>query len=130
MNPEKPAEYTKTTIITAEVRKFMENAANVEMPSGLKKYLDQELLPCIHYKVDKGISVKQCQKWLARQGFKYTEHKKSLYFDGHERPDVVDDRQQCFIPDMDLHKRRLMGYVVGDVSNMVKKIPDNFVERK
>ena len=23
-----------------------------------------------------------------------------------------------------------MGYVVGDVSNMVKKIPDNFVERK
>jgi hypothetical protein len=116
-------------MVTAEVKKFMQNAVQVEMPLGLKQYLGLELLPRTQYKVKNGISIKQCRKWLTEQGFKYSEHKKSLYFDGHERPDVVDDRQMRFVPEINLFKKRLAEYVVGDVSKLVQKTPDNFVER-
>ena len=34
------------------------------------------------------------RRWLHDLGFKFTEFKKKFYFDGHEREDVVLDRQQ------------------------------------
>jgi hypothetical protein len=53
-----------------------------------QKYMEVELFPCIHLKPGKRIST--ARRWLHHEGFKFTEHKKSLYFDGHERSDVVD----------------------------------------
>ncbi|KIJ32776.1 hypothetical protein M422DRAFT_184091, partial [Sphaerobolus stellatus SS14] len=46
----------------------------------------------------KGISLRTTQWWLHKEGFKYTAHKKALYFDGHEREDVIAYRQSVFIP--------------------------------
>ena len=67
--------------------------------------------------------------WLHREGFKYTEHKKSLYFDGHKRPDV-EYRQNVFLPIMAQHCRQMVEYVVGDVEKEVLTQPANFVERR
>lgn len=49
------------------------------------------------------------------------EYKKGLYFDGHERPDVVEDRQNRFLPAMAGHRYRIVEYVVGNVDVEVTK---------
>jgi len=68
------------------------------MPEGLKKYMELELLPCIQMKAKKGISLSTTHQWLHKEGFTFMEHKKGLYFDGHEHSDVVEDCQNCFLP--------------------------------
>jgi hypothetical protein len=37
-------------------------------------------------------------KWLNRLGFYATEEKKGVYIDGHERADVIEYRQNEFLP--------------------------------
>jgi hypothetical protein len=86
-----------------------------EMPIGLKKYMEVELFPRISFKVGRGVSLRTARRLLQREGFVYTEHKKGLYYDGHERPDVVDDRQNRFLPAMAQHRHRLVEYKIGDV---------------
>ena len=92
------------------------------------KYIELELFPQIQVKASRGVSLCTTHRWLHREGFKYTEHKKSLYFDGHERPDVVEYRQNVFLPIMAQHQRRMVEYVVGDVEKEVLMKPLNFVE--
>ena len=45
------------------------------------------------------------RKWLHDCGFKVTEIKKKFYFDGHERPDVVLDRER-FHKEMEEAKKK------------------------
>ena len=40
-----------------------------------------------------GRAFQSARRWLQREGFKYTLHKKALYYDGLDRADVVKDRQ-------------------------------------
>ena len=56
------------------------------------------------------------------------QHKKALYYDGHDRPDVVDYRQNVFLPAMKEYRSRLVEYKVGDVEVEIVK-PCNFIER-
>ena len=90
------------------------------MPTGLKKYLELELFPRIQVKVSKGISLRTARRWLHREGFKYTAHKKGLYFDGHEREDVVEYRQNVFLPLMQEYSKRLVFFEVGNVEEESK----------
>eukprot|EP00752_Nemacystus_decipiens_P014964 g13323.t1 len=41
----------------------------------------------------RGISRRTAHKWMARLGFRWSTHKKCVYVDGHNRPDVVRDRR-------------------------------------
>jgi hypothetical protein len=64
---------------------------------------------------------------LCGEGFRYISHKKGLYFDGHDRLDVLAYRQNDFLPKMKSLEPVLVRYIVGDVE---KEIPPlNFVER-
>ena len=56
------------------------------------------------------------------------QHKKGLYFDGHNWPDVLEYQQNVFLPLMEKYHERLVEYVVGDVDKEVLK-PWNCVER-
>jgi len=51
--------------------------------------MELELFSCIHLKVGQGISLGTARHWLRKEGFKFISYKKGLYFDGHDRPDVV-----------------------------------------
>ena len=106
------------------------NLMNKEIPLGLKKYLELELFPRIHMKATRGVSLSTARRWLHREGFRFTEHRKALYFDGHERPDVVEYRQNRFIPQIKEYRRRLVEYVVGGVEKESAKPVENFVERR
>ncbi|KAF8130404.1 hypothetical protein K438DRAFT_1999438 [Mycena galopus ATCC 62051] len=81
-------------------------------------------------KTRKGISLSTARCWLHNEGFQYIGHKKKVYFDGHDRPDVVAYRQKEFLPQMAIHARRLVQYVVGDVEKELVKTPENYVERR
>ena len=53
--------------------------------SGLKKYMEIKIFPCIHLKVgSKVVSLSTVHCWLHLKGFQYISHKKGLYFDGHD----------------------------------------------
>ncbi|PCH37054.1 hypothetical protein WOLCODRAFT_157754 [Wolfiporia cocos MD-104 SS10] len=105
MNPKKLTEFTKNSMIPAAAQQYLKEIIRKEMPAGLKKYMELELFPRIHLKVGRGISLSTVRDWLHREGFQYIEHKKSLYYDGHERPDVVRYRQEVFLPAMAQHRK-------------------------
>ena len=130
MDPAKLLEYVKMTSIPAATKKYVRNLVDEEMPRGLKKYLELELFPCIQYcAVGKGVTLEMARQFLHKEGFRFTEHKKSLYYNGHERPDVVEYRQNVFLPAMEKHQERLVEYTVGNVEAELVKKPANYVER-
>ena len=59
-------------------------------PGNLKRYIEETLFPKLvsHIKKDT-ISEKTCRNYMHLWGYKYDERKKGVYYDGHERPDVV-----------------------------------------
>ena len=93
-------DFSKNRLVPVEAEKYLHGIVQNEMPQGLKCYMELDLFPHIHLKVGKGISLATAQRWLHREGFRYTSYKKGLYFDGHDRPDVVQYRQDIFLPRM------------------------------
>ena len=91
--------------------------------------MDLELFPRIHLKVSRGISLRTACRWLHREGFQYIEQKKSLYYDGHDRPDVVEYCQHHFLPAMARYRHRLVEYCIDNVDVESVK-PANYVERR
>jgi hypothetical protein len=69
-------------------------------------------------------------RWLHLEGFRYISHKKGLYFDGHNRPDVVAYRQDVFLPAMLAYCARLVRYKVGSPDEEEDIKPANYVERR
>ena len=111
-------------MLPTEAAKYCQEICDKEMPRGLKKYLELELFPRIHMKVGKGISVSTARRWLQREGFKYTLHKKAIYYDGHDRADVVKDRQTRFLPAMAMYRERLVEYTMGNpTEEIIKTLP-------
>jgi hypothetical protein len=121
VNLEKLQNFTNKTMLPAEAAKYCQEICDKEMPQGLKQYMELELFPRIHIKVGKGISVSTAHRWLQREGFKFTLHKKAIYYDGHDRPDVVKDRQERFLPAMAGHRQQLVEYKMGDPTEEIVK---------
>lgn len=130
MNPEKLVQFSKDKMVPAAAKQYLEHITDIEMPQGLKNYMELELFPRLQLKSIKGISLPTARRLLRREGFCFQEYKKSLYYDGHERPDVINDRQARFLPEMAQYKSRLVEYVVGDVGKELLKTPDNYVETR
>ncbi|KIK43232.1 hypothetical protein CY34DRAFT_106542, partial [Suillus luteus UH-Slu-Lm8-n1] len=130
VNPEKLAQFTSGKLIHSAASKYLQHVVEEEMPKGLKKYLELELFPHIHMKVARGVSLSTARRWMRSEGFRYISHKKGLYFDGHNRPDVVEYRQNIFLPFMKACEPRLVQYVVGDVEKELETQPLNYVERR
>lgn len=103
MDPAKLVEFSQQKMVPDAAKKYLEKIVSDEMPRGLKWYMEVELFPQIQLKVGKGVSLQTAHRFLYREGFQYTEHKKSLYYDGHERPDVIDYCQKVFLPAMKKH---------------------------
>jgi hypothetical protein len=54
------------------------------------------------------------------------KHKKALYFDGHDHPNVVDYQQNIFLPQMAEYHKRSVAYEIGNVET--PNPPQNYVE--
>ncbi|SJL08507.1 uncharacterized protein ARMOST_11871 [Armillaria ostoyae] len=49
-------------------------------------------------RVKKGITERTAQRWMKRMGYRWKAEPKGIYSDGHERADVVNYRQNVFLP--------------------------------
>lgn len=130
MNPDKLRQFTKNELIPSVANAYLQHIIREEMPRGLKQYMEVVLFPRIGLKVGRGVSLATARRWMRKEGFRFLAHKKGLYFDGHDRPDVVDYRQGSFLPAMAMHSKRLVKYVVGSVGDEALREPDNYVERR
>ena len=130
MDPGKLAEFTLGKLVPEAARQYLEHITTKEMPHGLKRYMEYELFPRIHLRIGRGISLSTARRWLHKEGFRYISNQKGLYFDGHDRPDVVEYRQDHFLPAMKQYESRLVRYVVGNVDQELLIPHENFVERR
>jgi hypothetical protein len=103
MDPSKLADFTAGKLLPDIAKKYGHAVVREEIPRGLKKCMEAELLPRLQLKVKKGISLSTVRRWLLKEEFLYTGHKKDVYFDGHDRPDVVTYCQKEFLPQMDMY---------------------------
>ncbi len=125
MDPAKLKEFLEAKLVPEVAERYLRGLVNDEMPKGLKNYLELELFPCIQLKVKRGISLSTARQWLQAEGFWYIGYKKGLYFDGHNRPDVVAYHQNIFLPEMAWHFPCLVCYQPGSVDEEV--LPSNLV---
>jgi hypothetical protein len=49
-------------------------------------------------RLKKSITERTARRWMNRMRFRWRKDSKGMYFDGHERDDVVDYRQNVFLP--------------------------------
>jgi hypothetical protein len=67
-----------------------------------QEFLNEDLLPNAQlnlkqmYGLEIPISKETARMWMLNLGFNYKAHAKDIYYDGHDRPDVVDYRA-CFL---------------------------------
>jgi hypothetical protein len=61
--------------------------------SGFKAYIEQEIFSSIGIERKKTISDNTVRAWLKHFGWEFRVEKKDVYYDGHERPDVIKYRQ-------------------------------------
>jgi len=128
MDPTKLAQFVGNKLTHTAADKYLQHIVEEEMPRGLTWYLEVELFPRIHLKVGRGVSLSTAHRWLLGEGFQFISHKKGLYFDGHDQPDILTYRQNEFLPTMKSLEPHLVRYIVGDVD---KEIPvSNFVDRQ
>ena len=84
VDPAKLAKFSVKKMVPKVAEAYGTNLVKKEIPLGLKHYLELKLFPRIHMKAIRGVSLSTARRWLHRKGFRFTEHRKSLYFDGHE----------------------------------------------
>ncbi|KAJ7243667.1 hypothetical protein C8J57DRAFT_1556267 [Mycena rebaudengoi] len=66
-------------------------------PDKLWHYVNKHLFP--ELEIDNTIGVTTATAWLKKLGYRLRRYQKGIYYDGHERPDVVQKRNE-FIKDM------------------------------
>ena len=123
MTPQLLAQYTAGTMAPATAKEYAREIAEQEMPNGLSKYVTEEIFPRFGTKVQGGVKPRTARRWMHSEGFRYMKHKKGIYVDGHERPDVAEYRQKVFIPAIRSYQPRIVEYEVGNCTKQVSKAP-------
>lgn len=66
-------------------------------PDKLRRYVNECLFP--ELEIEDTIGVTTATAWLKKLGYRLRRYQKGIYYDGHERPDVVQKRNE-FIKDI------------------------------
>jgi hypothetical protein len=79
-------------------------------PKKLQVAVNTEILPDLGITPKRPIGTRTARRWLIKLGWRYTQVKKGVYMDGHERADVVKYRQEVFLPLMAQFETRMAHY--------------------
>jgi hypothetical protein len=79
-------------------------------PKKLRAAVNTEILPDLGITPKNPISTRTARRWLIKLGWRYTQVRKGVYMDGHERADVVKYRQEVFLPLMAQFEARMAHY--------------------
>ncbi|KAJ3804792.1 hypothetical protein F5876DRAFT_24409, partial [Lentinula aff. lateritia] len=80
-----------------EISLYLQELGNKITAEKLVNYLARPDVMERH-SIDKRISVRTARRYLNTLNYRFEQPKKGQYKDGHERPDVVKDRDKRFIP--------------------------------
>lgn len=96
---------------------FIRKNGNKVTPREYKKFINKDLLSGIAH--NKSISYQTARIWLHKLGLKPQSHKKGIYYDGHEREDVIRYREK-FLEEMQIYEKYMP---VFEGENMEQKDP-------
>jgi hypothetical protein len=77
-------------------------------PKQFHQALNKRILPSLGFNLTDGLSECTAQRWLLLLGWRHTRVKKGVYMDGHERPDVIEYRNNVFLPLMASYETRMV----------------------
>ena len=120
-DPAKLREFTSGSMVADLARRYAQQLSHEEMPNRLAEYLNETLFPRIGVKHQRSISLNTARRWMKREGFRYMAYAKGVYVDGHERADVVEYRQNVFLPCLQSLRPQLIEYAERDVQTEIKK---------
>ncbi|CAG8652896.1 7579_t:CDS:2, partial [Scutellospora calospora] len=86
-----------------------ESEVNGVSLSQFKQYIDSAILPEYTGGTRKSISLRTAKRWLNVLGCQFKKYRKGMYFDGHERRDVV-EYQSKFLEEIKNLERRMKTY--------------------
>jgi hypothetical protein len=76
-------------------------------PRKFHRALTKDILPTLGFPIKDGLSECTARRWLISLGWRRMRVKKGVYMDGHERPDVVEYRNDMFLPLMASFERHM-----------------------
>ncbi|KAG5221653.1 DDE family endonuclease [Salix suchowensis] len=93
-------------------------------PRALSKHVNDTIFPELGINPKKPLSNRAGARWLQKLGWRHTLVKKGVYMDGHERPDVVQYRNDVFLPQMAKYEARMVHYEGPELRQVEPKLAD------
>lgn len=87
-------------------------------PRNFQHAVNTALLPSLGISLKSPICYRTAQRWLVKVGWRLTVLRKGVYMDGHERPDVVEYRNNVFLPKMAEYERRMVHFEGPDLTRV------------
>jgi len=97
-------------------------------PSSFKTFIEQNLLPNIGIAKKKDISLSTAKRWLNILGYTFKLHHQGMYYDGHEREDVLQYRK-VFLEKMFDHEKYMSKYEGETMDRIIPNLPEGEKER-
>ena len=91
-------------------------------PKRLQIAINSTIFAELGLKPAKPISIRTVRRWLLKLGWRHTTVKKGVYMDGHERTDVVEYRNNVFLPAMAKFEARMVQYEGPDLKRSEPKL--------
>ncbi|KAJ3765771.1 hypothetical protein FB446DRAFT_767596 [Lentinula raphanica] len=88
INPQKLEQLMKGELATEEALEYRREIEHLDMPKGLKAFIEEKLLPHLHVKPAKtfGLSLSSMRRLMLCEGFSFTSHKKGFWVLNGEQP--------------------------------------------
>ncbi|KAK7065030.1 DDE family endonuclease [Favolaschia claudopus] len=95
-------------------------------PKLLQRHINETLLPSLSLK-KQTVSVRHCQRWLWRLGYRRKRYHKGVYWDGHERKDVKKRRKE-YLAELKEFEEYRATYAEPDMKEILPELQDGEVE--
>ncbi|KAJ7622335.1 hypothetical protein FB45DRAFT_1091207, partial [Roridomyces roridus] len=95
--------------LSSGLQLFLQEEPDNITPERVKAYLDRPEVR-EEYGITAGISLRTARRYLRALGYRYGMPTKGQYVDGHERPDVVYERDHKYIPKLKKLSERMRFY--------------------
>ena len=111
--PQRRGKYLNRSLLNDEqvqtaARAYLTSLPTGEVtPSRFARMLNERILPLLGYTLKHNLSERTARRWLVRLGWRNKLLRKGVYMDGHERPDVVEYRNNTFLPLMASYQERM-----------------------
>ncbi|GES95772.1 hypothetical protein RCL_jg27997.t1 [Rhizophagus clarus] len=97
-------------------------------PTSFKKFIENELFPNIRITKEKSIALITATRWLNVLGYSFQQYRREIYYDGHERNDVL-QYQKEFLEKMFEHEKYMSKYEGESMDRIHPNLPEGEKER-